>query len=763
MSTEVIKVTINGKPFDVPKGARLIDVCRDKAFDIPSFCYYSDLALQASCRMCLVRIEKMPKLQTSCTIICTDGMVVTTESDEIEKAQRSMLEFLLANHPLDCPVCDRGGECELQELTFDWGGLEERFTEKKNYQPERYLSPMVANDPQRCILCKRCTRVCDEWMGEDAIEAGGRGANTVIGTYGGWLDCSQCGNCIEVCPTGTLLDGTYRHQARPWELTQTKSTCTYCSDGCQMSLGSRGDELMRIVARDRYVNGLNGEFLCIKGRFGHPFVNHEERIRTPLIRYNRGGKLIPATWDEAIIHVAKKLDTIVDEHGRDTLGVVGSPRITNEANYLLYKFATELVGTANYAVADTSSLKPFFDSLGGPLATHRDIRYAKTILLIGGEPEELQPLSGKQVRQGVRNGGAKLIVVNSTPIRLIEQAAQFIHVRPGSEDALVLALASDSNDDLAAGKLGIKASEIQTLRQSLNETQGDVVIMFSTELSATAQAVLAQLPYALRTDGRRVLVHPLPLYNNSVGAHDMGLGNGAMSVTQMLDAAGESIRALYLAGSFLPEHLRNREDALSKLDFLVVQELFETDTTAFADVVLPAASFAEIDGTFTNNDGFVQRVRQAIPPVSQSKADWMITAQLASELGMAFGFEMSASAVFNEIAERIPAYAGLRYPVLKDESSPVQAKYQIAEQRDLAPELTTLRDVVEALPASGDKLSITPKVGHELFKLGTLTDKVPQFHLLAEGNPRPETVRVSPLYQITVDQNLRPETAVAAD
>jgi len=248
MSTDLIKVTINGKDFQVPKGARLIDVCRENAFEIPSFCYYSDLALQASCRMCLVRVEKMPKLQTSCTIICTDGMVVTTQGEEIEKAQRAMMEFLLANHPLDCPVCDRGGECELQEMAFDWGGLEERFTERKNAQPEKYLSPMVANDPQRCILFKRCTRVCDEWMGEEAIEAGNRGANTVIGTFGGWLNCSQCGNCIEVCPTGTLLDGTYRHQHRPWELTQTISTCTYCSDGCQMSLGSRANEVVRIVA-----------------------------------------------------------------------------------------------------------------------------------------------------------------------------------------------------------------------------------------------------------------------------------------------------------------------------------------------------------------------------------------------------------------------------------------------------------------------------------------------------------------------------------
>ena len=234
-------------------------------------------------------------------------------------------------------------------------------------------------------------------------------------------------------------------------------------------------------------------------------------------------------------------------------------------------------------------------------------------------------------------------------------------------------------------------------------------------------------------------------------------------MTQLLDSAGDSIRALYLAGSFLPEHLRGREDALSQLDFLVVQELFETDTTAFADVVLPAASYAEIDGTFTNNDGFVQRVRQAIPPVNRAKADWMITAQLAAELGLDFRFEMSASAVFNEIAERIPAYAGLRYPVLKDESNPVQAKYKIAEQRDLAPELTTLRETVESLSATGDKLTVTPKVGHELFKIGTLTGKVPQFHLLAEGNPRPETVRVSPLYQITVAENLRLEPASAVE
>jgi NADH-quinone oxidoreductase subunit G len=748
MSTDLVKVTINGKDFQVAKGARLIDVCREKGFDIPSFCYYSDLALQASCRMCLVRIEKMPKLQTSCTITCTDGMIVTTQSEEIEKAQRGMTEFLLANHPLDCPVCDRGGECELQEMTFDWGGLEERFTERKNYAAERYLSPMVANDPQRCILCKRCTRVCDEWMGEEAIEAGGRGAHTVIGTYLGWLDCSQCGNCIEVCPTGTLLDATYRHQTRPWELAQNITTCNFCSDGCQMSLGSRGGEVLRSVARDRYVNGINGEFLCVKGRFGHPFINHESRIRTPMIRYKKGGKLIPATWDEAIRHVAERLDTIANEHGRNSIGVVGSPRLTNEALYVLKKFATELVGTENYTTTDLFSLRSFFKNLGAPLATHRDIRHAKTIVLIGGDPGELQPLTGRQIRQAVRNGGATLVLVNSIPIRLREQAKVFVHIRQGTEDAVVLALANSSSDKLASQKAGIEGSEIEAVRQVIANTTGDVVVMFGHQLSSEAQAIIAQLPQSFAGEGRRFLFHPLPFFNNSIGAHDIGMMDAPTSPRQILDAAGNEIRALYMAGSFLPEHLKGREDALSKLDFLVVQELFENDTTAAADVVLPAASYAEQDGTFTNNDGLVQRVRQSIPPLHQSKPDWMIITQLARELGVDYGYEMSASTVFREIGDRVQAYAGMRYPQLKDETNPVQAKHQVGIPGDVSAEIEAVRDRVKSLPDEGDKVTVTPDVGTELFRLGMLTDKVAQFHLLANGNPRPETTAVSPLYQI---------------
>src|SRR5437762_1521411 len=499
---------------------------------------------------------------------------------------------------------------------------------------------------------------------------------------------------------------------------------------------------MRIVARDRYVNGLNGEFLCIKGRFGHPFVNHEKRIRTPLIRYLKGGKLIPSTWDEAIRFAAEKLKAINENSGNNSTAVVASPRLTNEAVYSLRKFSTKVLRTQNYAIADAFSLKNFFENLGGALANHRDIRYAKTIVLIGGEPEELQPLTGKQIRQAVRNGGAHLIIINSVPIRLREQAAQFLHIKPGSEDAAVLALVKTNYDELAARKLGIDADEIATLRKAINEAQGDLVIMFGAELSAASQAVVAQLPYLLAGEGRRILLHPLPLFNNSIGAHD--INPDAKDLNELLENTGGTIRGAYIAGSLLPSQ---RVDALGRLDFLAVQELFETDTTAFADVVLPAASFAEVDGTYTNNDGFVQRVRKSIEPVHQSLADWMIVSLLAKELGRDFGFERSASAVFREIAEKIPSYSGLRYPLLKDESQPVQVKHTIAPERDLASEIETIRLATEGFSDDGEKTGDTPSVGHELFRLGTLTGKVPQFHLLAAGNPKPETFRISPLYQ----------------
>ncbi len=739
--SEQIKVTINEQEYEVDKGSRLIDVCREKGYGIPAFCYYKDLEVQASCRMCLVRVDKMPKLQTSCTLTCTDGMVVTTQSEEVEKAQRAMGEFLLANHPLDCPVCDRGGECELQEVIFDWGDVEERFTERKNVQPEKYLSPIVANDPQRCILCKRCTRVCAEWMGEDAIEAGNRGVNTVIGTYGGWLGCSQCGNCIEVCPTGTLLDGVYRHVTRPWELDQTTSTDCYGSDGMQISIGSRGGKVHRIVARDRYVNGLNGEFLDVKARFGHGFIDHEDRIKTPLIRYKQGGKLVPATWDEAVKFAAEGL-----KKAGAAAGVVASPRLTNEAVFTLKRFATEALSSENYAVSDTHDLAPVFDNLSVPLCTHRDIRYASTIVQIGGEPEEEQTFTAKQVRAAVGNGGAKFICISEVPTNLVHQTrAHFVHVNEGSIDAFALAAVDPSFDKEIAGKMGIAAEDTDAVRTTILETSGDVIIMFGGDLSPHAQAVLAANAASLAGEGRRVMLHPLAKHNNSVGAFDMTAGR------KSLDEVISNSKALLVAGSL------QEASVLAGKDFVAVQELFLTETTEHADVVFPAASFAEIDGTFTNNAGNVQRVRKAIEPLHQSKADWMITALIAREVGVEIAPEWSASAIFRAISDSVPAYEGLRYPALKDESNPVQVKHAIVKPKKLTTEINILKKSLESMPDSGTKNTVTPRIGHKLHRVTTMTGKTAQFHLLANGNPKPENLLVSPLEQFGLDGSPKAE------
>lgn len=742
--SEQIKVTINEQEFEVEKGARLIDVCREKGFGIPSFCYYKDLDLQASCRMCLVRIEKMPKLQTSCTITCTDGMVVTTQSEEVEKAQRAMGEFLLTNHPLDCPVCDRGGECELQEVIFDWGDVEERFSEPKNRAPEKYLSPIVANDPQRCILCKRCTRVCSEWMGEDAIEAGNRGANTVIGTYGGWLGCSQCGNCIEVCPTGTLLDGVYRHETRPWELDQTVSTDVYGSDGMQISIGSRAGRVHRIVARDRYVNGLNGEFLDVKARFGHEFIDHPDRIKTPMIRYATGGKLIPATWDAAIEFAAAGLKK------SGSVGVVASPRLTNESIFTLRRFAAEAGANDKFAVADSHDMSAVFDNLSVPLATHADIRYAKTIVLIGGEPEEEQTFTAKQIRQAVRNGGARFICVNERPINLARQAgADFLHVNTGAIDAFALAAVDPSYDGLAAEKMGVEKADLDSVRKAISDTEGDVVLIVGSDLSSAALAAIAANAASLEADNRRVKLLPLAKHNNSVGA--IGVSGERKSVDDVV----KSSAALLIGGSL--------QDAsgLSGKEFVVVQELFLTETTGHADVVFPAASFAEVDGTFTNNAGNVQRVRKAIEPLHQSKPDWMITAMIGRAIGVEVATEWSASAIFRNLADSVPAYSGLRYPALKDESNPVQVKHEVSSGIDVSGLAASLKASVEA-SVPGEKNNETPRIGHKLHRLTTMTSKTPQFHLLANGNPKPDNLLVSPLAQFNLDGSRREESLAEA-
>ena len=656
-----VTLTVDGKKITAPAGTLLIEACKTVGIEVPSFCYYPNLSLQGACRMCLVKIEKMPKLQTACTTVIGEGMVVTSDSDEIKQARKSMLEMLLGNHPLDCPVCDAGGECELQDMTFTYGAAESKFMEAKNHKEEQQWSPVVFFDRPRCILCYRCVRVCGEGMDVWSLGVQNRGVSSIIApNKEDHLECEECGMCIDICPVGALTSGAYRYKTRPWEMKHVGTICTHCGDGCKTTLGVRradtGLEIVRGDNRDK--SGTNGDFLCIKGRYAFDFANHEDRLTRPLIR--KEGKLTPVTWEEAFELIGKKFSEVRDRDGGSAIGVIGSNRTTNEENYLLSKFARVVLQTNNvdhHRTADFPALAAALRGETDATASMADVFTAPAILLIGNDPTEQHPLLAWQIRNNVRLHRAKLYVINAKSIKLRRQAASFTEISEGAEGKVAAFLAGDDAvaDSLASSSTGKEAWV--ALREQLRGEK-NLLIVFGSELRGGDLTSLVK--FGAGIEGAKFIC--LADYANSRGAADMGLypdllpgyhpaahvagfdpglfheewGNipqeSGLDLAGMV-AAGKAgkLRALYVVGSN-PIGRGSIDPFAFSNTFVVVQDMFLTETAVMADVVMPAANAYEKQGTFTNTCGDLQLVKKA-GEVTGAKPDFEMIVRIADALG----------------------------------------------------------------------------------------------------------------------------------
>jgi NADH-quinone oxidoreductase subunit G len=608
-----VKLTIDGKAVTAPPGTLVIDAAKTVGIEIPAFCYYEGLSLAAACRMCLVEVEKMPKLMTACTLPVAEGMVVRTDTPQVATSRKYMLEFLLTNHPLDCPVCDKGGECELQDMAFRYGAGESRYTETKVHTPEKQFSPVVFFDAPRCILCFRCVRVCNEGMGVNALGVINRGVVTEIAPNDGdHLECDECGACIDICPVGALTSGAYRYKTRPWEMTHVGTICAHCADGCKTTLGTRNDRIIRGNNRDR--SGINGEFLCVKGRYGFDFYDHPDRLQAPLVRKN--GKLEEVSWSEALTAVARKFTQNIADGG--TFGVIGSNHTTNEENFYLQKFAREVLRTNNIDHHRTGDVVTLLDALSatgqGKLATVADLYGRKAFLVLGADLALEHPLLSNQMRANYRHHQAHIYAVTQCPVR---------------EDKYATAV--------------VRGRDYESLREKLVK-EPELVILFDDSYRGEDIRKLVAFGASL---GIPVQYIPLVDYSNSRGAIDMGLvpellpgykpsGQPGLHVDEMIEG---NLNVLWVVGANPSKSISSRlPPTVLQLSgpgtFLVVQDMFLTETAQLADVVLPAACAYEKNGTITNVTGEVQRLKRAINTMG-AKPDLEIMGFIAREMGAA--------------------------------------------------------------------------------------------------------------------------------
>lgn len=742
LHTQTVTLSIDNQEVTVPKGTTILEAAKGLGVEIPTLCHLKELAPDGSCRMCVVEVEggRRGGLTTACTAHCQEDMVVSTHSEKVADSRRFILDLLLSNHKLECFSCGKNGDCQLQQYALDYGIDATSFTEGKRMpcHQEDTSNPFFSYDPEKCIMCRRCARVCQLRQGRDVLSIANRGFETkMMPSYGQAFDqsiCESCGNCVSSCPTGALTAKDTK-EYRKWETQKIPTTCPHCGTGCQMNLLVKNNRLVGVEPID---GPANKNLLCVKGKFAsYKFVGSGDRLTEPLIK--RNGIFEPASWEEALTLVSSKFNEIKAENGPDALAGFSCSRATNEDNYVFQKMVRAAFGTNNVdncaRVCHSASVHGLAQTLGSGAMTNpiADITEdVDMILLVGSNPEEAHPVIGAQIRQAIQRG-TQVVVVDPRKINLVKDSALHLQVQAGTNVAFANGMMhvilkegladrhfieerTEGFSDLekmVADYTPEKVAEIchihpedliQAARMYAKAEKAPIIYCLGvTEHSTGTEGVMSMSNLAMlvgKVGKPGCGVNPLRGQNNVQGACDMGCmpydfpgyqkvnnpevidkfekawhvplnRNTGLTSTKVLPAAtAGNVKGLYIFGEdpiVTDPDTGHVRQALESLDFLVVQELFMTETAAYADVVLPGISYAEKDGTFTNTERRVQRVRKAVEPRGQAREDYEIFCEVMTRMGYPCAYE-SAKEIMKEISAVTPSFGGINYERLEKES-----------------------------------------------------------------------------------------------
>ncbi|HBI1815605.1 TPA: formate dehydrogenase subunit alpha [Enterococcus faecalis] len=742
LHTQTVTLSIDNQEVTVSKGTTILEAAKGLGVEIPTLCHLKELAPDGSCRMCVVEVEggRRGGLTTACTAHCQEDMVVSTHSEKVADSRRFILDLLLSNHKLECFSCGKNGDCQLQQYALDYGIDATSFTEGKRMpcHQEDTSNPFFSYDPEKCIMCRRCARVCQLRQGRDVLSIANRGFETkMMPSYGQAFDqsiCESCGNCVSSCPTGALTAKDTK-EYRKWETQKIPTTCPHCGTGCQMNLLVKNNRLVGVEPLD---GPANKNLLCVKGKFAsYKFVGSGDRLTEPLIK--RNGIFEPASWEEALTLVSSKFNEIKAENGPDALAGFSCSRATNEDNYVFQKMVRAAFGTNNVdncaRVCHSASVHGLAQTLGSGAMTNpiADITEdVDMILLVGSNPEEAHPVIGAQIRQAIQRG-TQVVVVDPRKINLVKDSALHLQVQAGTNVAFANGMMhvilkegladrhfieerTEGFSDLekmVADYTPEKVAEIchihpedliQAARMYAKAEKAPIIYCLGvTEHSTGTEGVMSMSNLAMlvgKVGKPGCGVNPLRGQNNVQGACDMGCmpydfpgyqkvnnpevidkfekawhvplnRNTGLTSTKVLPAAtAGNVKGLYIFGEdpiVTDPDTGHVRQALESLDFLVVQELFMTETAAYADVVLPGISYAEKDGTFTNTERRVQRVRKAVEPRGQAREDYEIFCEVMTRMGYPCAYE-SAKEIMKEISAVTPSFGGINYERLEKES-----------------------------------------------------------------------------------------------